>query len=92
MSTKKELVREYSEIGLTHDQAEGYLEDVLAEIKDRLSNGEEVQVTNFGRFELRQHDGRTMKNPKTGEEHDIPDRFVVHFRPSEHFKDRFSDE
>lgn len=92
MSTKKELVRELAETGITQGEAKTIVEDVVGEIHGCLSSGEDVQITNFGRFELRRHEGRTMKNPKTGEQHEIPDRYVVHFTPSENLKAVFRDE
>lgn len=92
MSTRKELVRQMAETGLTHKQSRGIIDDILGEIFDRLATGEEVQITNFGRFELREHSGRTMENPNTGETHVVPDRYVVHFSPSENFKQRYRED
>lgn len=92
MSTKKDLVQELAEIGLTHEEAKSYVESLLDEISEQLARGEPVQITNFGKFERRKRKGRTMKNPKTGEQHDIDDYYVVHFNASENFKDRFEDE
>lgn len=89
MATKLDLVRELAEIGLTNSEAEDYVESLLNEIQEQLANGETVQITNFGRFERREREGRTMKNPKTGEIHEIDDYHVVHFSPSENFKERF---
>lgn len=92
MATKLDLVRELAEIGLTNSEAEDYVESILGEIETQLADGEHVQITNFGRFERRERKGRTMKNPKTGEIHEIDDYFVVHFNPSENFKERFKDD
>lgn len=92
MATKLDLVRELAEIGLTNSEAEEYVESVMEEIKSTLADGEKVQITNFGRFERREREGRTMKNPKTGEMHDIDDYYVVHFSPSDNFKEKFEDE
>jgi nucleoid DNA-binding protein len=92
MSTRKSLVRQFAETGLTQSEARTMADDILDVIQDRLENGEEVQITNFGRFELRRHKGRTMENPKTGEQHEVPDRYVVHFSPSDNFKERFRDD
>jgi len=89
MATKLDLVRQLAEIGLTNSEAEEYVESLLSEIQDQLADGNSVQITNFGRFERRKREGRTMKNPKTGEIHDIDEYYVVHFSPSENFKDRF---
>ncbi len=91
MATKLDLVRELAEIGLTNSESEEYVESILDEIKVQLAQGESVQITNFGRFERRDREGRTMKNPKTGEIHEIDDYFVVHFSPSENFKSRFEE-
>ena len=91
MATKLDLVRELAEIGLTNSEAEEYVESLLEEIEDQLSDGETVQITNFGRFERRKRQGRTMKNPKTGEIHEIDDYYVVHFSPSDNFKSRFEE-
>jgi nucleoid DNA-binding protein len=91
MATKLDLVRELAEIGLTNSEAEEYVESLLDEIEDQLADGETVQITNFGRFERRKRQGRTMKNPKTGEIHEIDDYYVVHFSPSDNFKSRFEE-
>jgi len=91
MATKLDLVRELAEIGLTNSEAEDYVESLLGEIEDQLADGETVQITNFGRFERRKRQGRTMKNPKTGEIHEIDDYYVVHFSPSDNFKSRFEE-
>lgn len=89
MATKLDLVRELAEIGLTNSEAEDYVQSLLDEIEEQLADGEPVQITNFGRFERREREGRTMKNPKTGELHEIDDYHVVHFSASDNFKDRF---
>jgi len=81
-----------AEIGITQTEARTIVEDVLDHVFESLARGEDVQITNFGRFELRKRDERTMDNPKTGETHTIPPRYVVHFTPSNSFKKRFSDE
>lgn len=91
MSTRERLVQQMAEAGLTHQQARTVMESVLDEISSQLETGEEVLITNFGRFELRDREGRTMTNPKTGEVHDIPPRQVVHFSPSEKFKQLVDD-
>jgi DNA-binding protein HU-beta len=89
MATKLDLVRELAEIGLTNSEAEDYVQSLLDEVEQQLAEGEPVQITNFGRFERREREGRTMKNPKTGELHEIDDYHVVHFSASENFKERF---
>ncbi|MFB6355954.1 MAG: HU family DNA-binding protein [bacterium] len=90
MSVKKDLVREFAETGITQQTAREMAQFIIDQVFEKLSRGESVQITNFGTFELREHEGRTMENPNTGETHEIPDRPVVHFSPSKNFKERFN--
>lgn len=92
MSTKKELIREVAESGITQKRAREVIESLLEVIKERLEEGEPIRIMNFGRFEVRDRTSRTMTNPNTGEEHHIPARKIIHFTPSERFKQRFRDD
>ena len=50
--------------------------------KKALENGENVKLSGFGNFQLRDKKERPGRNPKTGEEAPISARRVVTFRPS----------
>ena len=53
-----------------------------------LSNGEQVKLSGFGNFDLRDKNQRPGRNPKTGEEIPISARRVVTFRPGQKLKAR----
>ena len=53
--------------------------------RDRLGDGEKVQITGFGTFVIRQKRERRGRNPQTGEEMLIRPRSSVVFRPSKLF-------
>ncbi len=91
MTTKQRLIQEIAEAGVTHKRARQILDDVNAGIKNCLARGETVKIQNFGRFEVREHKGREMVNPRTGDTHEIDSRKVVYFRPSENFISQLSD-
>ena len=58
------------------------------EIRDSLANGEQVKLSGFGNFDLRDKSQRPGRNPKTGEEIPITARRVVTFRPGQKLKVR----
>ena len=63
---------------------------VFEEVRERLEHGEEVKLSGFGNFELRDKSQRPGRNPKTGEEIPISARRVVTFRPGQKLRLRVS--
>ncbi|STS91454.1 integration host factor subunit alpha [Klebsiella variicola] len=53
-----------------------------------LENGEQVKLSGFGNFDLRDKNQRPGRNPKTGEDIPITARRVVTFRPGQKLKSR----
>jgi integration host factor subunit alpha (fragment) len=62
------------------------LEGLLEEIKASLARGEEVKISGFGSFQIRNKRKRPGRNPKTGESVEICARSVVTFRASQKLK------
>ena len=60
----------------------------LEEIRRALENGEQVKLSGFGNFDLRDKNQRPGRNPKTGEDIPITARRVVTFRPGQKLKSR----
>lgn len=58
------------------------------EIRRALENGEQVKLSGFGNFDLRDKNQRPGRNPKTGEDIPITARRVVTFRPGQKLKSR----
>lgn len=80
----------YEEIGLSRNDSAKLVESVLAEVCEALVGGENVKISSFGSFMLRNKGERTGRNPKTGEEVPISPRRVLVFRPSNILKDRLN--
>ena len=80
----------YEEIGLSRNDSARLVESVLAEVCDALVDGENVKISSFGSFMLRNKGERTGRNPKTGEEVPILPRRVLVFRPSNLLKERLN--
>ncbi|MBE9476053.1 MAG: integration host factor subunit alpha [Proteobacteria bacterium] len=80
----------FREVGLSRNESSDLVESVLAHVSDALVSGENVKVSSFGTFSLRDKKARIGRNPKTGQEVPITPRRVLTFRPSHLMKERIS--
>ena len=78
-------------LGLSHAESAGLVEDVIGEIAEALVRGEDVQVSGFAVFALRDKAARTGRNLKTGEAVPIAARRGVVLRPSNKLKARINE-
>lgn len=73
----------YEEIGLSRKDSSDILDMILDEIVHELTQGNEVKLSSFGTFSLRDKKARAGRNPKTGVEAIISPRRVISFKPSQ---------
>jgi len=78
----------FREVGLSRNESAQLVESVLDHMSDALVQGEQVKISSFGTFSVRNKTARVGRNPKTGEEVPINPRRVLTFRPSHLMKDR----
>ena len=78
----------FEQLGLNKREAKDMVELFFEEIRVALENGEQVKLSGFGNFDLREKKQRPGRNPKTGEEIPITARRVVTFRPGQKLKER----
>ena len=78
----------FREVGLSRNESAELVERVLDLMSDALVRGEQVKISSFGTFSVRDKAARVGRNPKTGEEVPIEPRRVLTFRPSHLMKDR----
>ena len=87
--TKSEMAeRLFEELGLNKREAKEVVELFFEEIRGCLEANEQVKLSGFGNFDLRDKSQRPGRNPKTGEEIPISARRVVTFRPGQKLKAR----
>ena len=85
---KADIVRHIAEeTDLTHGKAEAAVEAIFAEIKGALQHGDAVILRRFGSFQVRAKRARLGRNPKTGQDADIPARRVVRFKSGRQLKE-----
>jgi len=87
--TKAELAETlYEELGLNKREAKEIVELFFEEIRLALESNEQVKMSGFGNFDLRDKSERPGRNPKTGEEIPITARRVVTFKPGQKLRAR----
>ena len=74
--------------GLNKRNAKDTIEAFFEEIRKALESGEQVKLSGFGNFDLRDKSERPGRNPKTKEDIPIKARRVVTFRPGQKLKAR----
>lgn len=78
---KKDLVRAMAaKAEMKVVEAERALSAFMEAVTEALSGGEEVRLSGFGTFRVVERKPRRMKNPRTGEEMEIPAKRVVKFK------------
>ena len=78
----------YDELGLNKRESKEIVECFFEEIRVSLESNEQVKLSGFGNFDLRNKNTRPGRNPKTGEEIPIEARRVVTFKPGQKLKVR----
>ena len=87
--TKADLSEKlHEELGLNKREVKDIVELFFDEIRIALESGNQVKISGFGNFDLRDKSERPGRNPKTGEEIPISARRVVTFRPGQKLKQR----
>ncbi len=76
----------FTSVGLNKREAKDLVELFFEEIRDALENGQQVKLSGFGNFDLRDKKQRPGRNPKTGEEIPISARRVVTFHAGQKLK------
>ena len=87
--TKKEIVRTISEeIGLTQLKTKEIVQKTFDAIIDALVSDGRIELRNFGVFEVKKRAARKARNPKTGDDVQVPEKFVVTFKPGKEMERR----
>lgn len=78
----------HQEVGLSRQDCAELVERTLELVVQALERGEEVKLSGFGVFQVREKRARVGRNPKTGEPAAIDPRRVISFRASQLMKAR----
>ena len=84
------LTKALAEQGYRRKEAVELVETLLEIIKETLARGEDVLVSGFGKFCIRQKKSRRGRNPQSGENLILPERRVVTFKYSSVLRDKIN--
>ncbi len=88
---KSELIRNIANnAGLTIKDATNAFEGFVTAVSEALNNGEKIQISGFGTYEIKAKDAREGINPKTGEKIQIAASKTPVFKFGKAFKDSFN--
>ena len=91
--TKADIFEKVQEcLGFTRKESAEMVEAVFAIMKNTLESGEDLKISGFGSFMVKQKDDRRGRNPQTGESITIEARRVLTFKPSGVLKDQINKE
>ena len=77
---KKELIERIAEkADVPKSEAQKYFEAFEEVVTEALKGGEEVQITGFGKFSVKEHKAREGRNPQTGQKMEIAAQKVPAF-------------
>ena len=88
--TKSDIVAKVHELGFTKKKAVDTVESLLEIIKGTLAQGDDVLVSGFGKFCVKDKQQRRGRNPATGSDLILRERKVVTFKCSGKLRDRIN--
>ena len=88
--TKTEIVEDLLKIGFNRKNSIEMLENLLEIMKNSLANGEDVLVSGFGKFCVKEKRERRGRNPATGDDLILDKRKVVTFTCSSVLRDKLN--
>ncbi len=80
--TKNDIVKRVHELGFTKKKSVELIESLLEIIKGNLEKGEDVLISGFGKFCVKNKDKRRGRNPATGADLILRERKVITFKCS----------
>ncbi len=87
--TKKEIVKTISEeIGLTQLKTKEIVQKTFDAIVETLVEERRIELRNFGVFEVKKRAARKARNPRTGQRVDVPEKYVVTFKPGKEMEEK----
>ena len=87
--TKKEIVKTISEaIGMTQLKTKEIVQKTFDAIVETLVEEKRIELRNFGVFEVKERAARKARNPRTGQRVDVPEKFVVTFKPGKEMEEK----
>ena len=70
------------EVGKTQATTRDLVKTVIETMRDNFRQGETVRISNFGIFEVKKRKARTIVNPVTKQDINVPEKSKLRIRPA----------
>lgn len=89
---KSELVQKLADENphLFQRDVENIVNAILDEIGDALARADRVELRGFGAFSVKNRPARTGRNPRTGEQVDVAEKYVPQFKSGKEIRERLN--
>jgi len=88
--TKADIIENVSKKGFAKKQSTRILDTLLETLKSTVEKGEDVLISGFGKFCVKEKNKRRGRNPATGADLFLNERRIVTFRSSPRLRDRIN--
>jgi len=88
--TKSDIVAKVNELGFTKKRSVDIIENLMSIIKSTLEKGEDVLISGFGKFCVKEKQKRRGRNPATGADLILKERKVVTFKCSGKLREKIN--
>jgi nucleoid DNA-binding protein len=86
---KLELIESIAQkTGQSKSVAREVLDGLLDTVEHALVCGHTIEIRGFGAFKVKRRESQAARNPRTGEQVNVPSRFVPVFKPSKNLSTR----
>lgn len=88
--TKSELIEKIAQKQghLQHKDIELSVKSMIEQMSHALSSGERIEIRGFGSFSLHFRPPRIGRNPRSGENVTLTEKYVPHFKPGKELRER----
>ncbi|MBW4057235.1 MAG: integration host factor subunit beta [Proteobacteria bacterium] len=87
--TRSDLIEQLAERkGLSINTAEAVIHEIIGSMSETLIAGNRIEIRGFGSFEIREYEGHTGRNPKTGLEVIVKPKKLPFFKTGKDLKER----
>jgi len=89
--TKQQLIEHIAQAKGISKRMAGLIVDIIFQgIADALARGDKIEIRGFGSFNVRHHDGRAGRNPRTGETVEVKPKKLPFFRVGKDLRERIN--
>ncbi len=89
---KSELIKALAEqSNISTDEATTVVNTFVDTMKQSMLEGDRVEIRGFGSFKVKEYEGYSGRNPRTGEQVEVESKRLPFFRPGKELKDYLND-